>query len=126
MQFTQLHTYEWIEPTQAELDQLSLLNPFLERRVRRAVDHELGERGFTRARTGPADFLVVAFVAGYEGDTTSTAYAQPAVVVPRGGVSLSVGFGFGALPYAGYPFGYPYYYGFPYSGFGYGWGAYPV
>jgi hypothetical protein len=58
--FGRLRSYAWIDSTEFTRDAES--SPFLERRVRRAVDRALRERGFAAGPEVEADFLVTAFV----------------------------------------------------------------
>lgn len=58
--FSRLRTYAWIDSTEFTRDAES--SPFLERRVRRAVDRALRGRGYTSSSEAEADFLVTAFV----------------------------------------------------------------
>lgn len=100
--FTDLATYDWADSTEV-VDEASGVSPFLERRVRRAVDLTLVERGFALDTVGEIDFIVTAFVVappGYE---------------PATGTRTAVSFHFGV----GIGYAYPYWYGHP------GFGGYP-
>lgn len=119
--FEARHTYDWAaapeEGAAEESEEMERVNPFLERRLERAVDNELGELGFEKVEDGPVDFLVAVSIIDPEGATFG-----------RGGgglpLVLALGFGFGT-PYAYSPFGYGF--GGFYSGrsrFGRGFGGY--
>lgn len=63
--FTRFRTYAWAESTSTRQARLEEDNPFLERRLRRAVDRVLEVRGFRLVpAAGAPDFLVTAFVVG--------------------------------------------------------------
>ena len=59
--FSELRTYRWIE-REYDAGEFSgnpaVNNPILDRRVRAAVDAELGRRGFIRVSSDPADFWI--------------------------------------------------------------------
>lgn len=123
--FTQFRTFAWMDSTrQRDGDD----NPFLERRVKRAVETVLGERGLTAAEASTADVLVTAFVMGPSSRDRSSARWLGSGCGP----SLSIWLG------PRYPFGYrrsysPWFYpafygGDPWGyacsyriGYGYGW-----
>jgi hypothetical protein len=122
--FTAFKTYDWILPTEDEQAALERANPFLERRLQRAVESELSDRGFVKNTGGEPDVLVSVYpiVPDRRADQRGRAAPRGAYRSP---VNVSVGFGvaFGR-PYRygyGYPgFGYRYpYYGFRYPHFGY-------
>lgn len=59
--FSTLRSFAWVDSGRQSADRGA--NPFLERRLRRAIDQELLARGFVAASPGqPADMLVTAFV----------------------------------------------------------------
>jgi hypothetical protein len=137
--FEDFKTYDWIAPSEDERAALERVSPFLERRLQRAVEAELAERGFVRNVESDPDFWVSVYplVPSREGRSRGR-YAVRSH--PR--VSVSVGFGFGhsyryGYPYFGYRypyfgyrypfFGYPYVvgFGFPYVGIWYPYGGYP-
>jgi hypothetical protein len=90
--FTAFKTYDWMDSGKVVRDQDA--SPFLERRVRRAVDRGLDARGFVLDSASP-DFLVTAFVIG----PTQERHWRYWPASPCGdGVSISIGIG--------YPFGY--------------------
>ena len=60
--FSQFRTYAWMDSTRRREDEST--NPFLERRVKRAVENVMAERGLTAAEVPSADVLVTAFVMG--------------------------------------------------------------
>jgi Domain of unknown function (DUF4136) len=63
--FDNLKTYAWVDSAPIRRDSLRNASPFLEQRLRRAVDGVLEDRGFRLAATGDrADFLVSALVVG--------------------------------------------------------------
>lgn len=101
--FAALRSYSWVDSVSQVSD--SAVSPFLERRIRRAVDGVLVGRGFEVTEFGTPDFLVTAFVLGPSPET-STWHAWWAA--PCGPI-VTVGIGFG-YPY-GYPFGYGMYHG---------------
>jgi hypothetical protein len=140
--FAHFATYGWIAPTDDEQAALERINPFLERRLQRAVDRELADRGFEASTSSDPDFLVSVYpvVARVSQASAGTATAQPYGLNRPSRVHVSVGFGVGfghpygfGLPYwhgFGYPygfgFGYPYGFGFGYPygfGFGYPYGS---
>lgn len=92
--FDAFRTFAWMDSGRRTVDESA--NPFLERRVKRAVELVMRERGLTLADADRADLLVTAFVIGpSRGDRR----------VPRWnafgcGPSISVWFG------PRYPFGY--------------------
>jgi len=93
--FANLRTYAWIDSARVVRD--SAASPFLERRLRRAVDRGLRERGFLLAGEDESpDVLVTAFVVG---PTAAERRAWYWSTAPCGPVaSLHIGFG--------YPYGY--------------------
>ena len=93
--FATLGTYDWADST-AFADEPNAVSPFLERRVRRAVDLSLGARGFVLDTLGSIDFIVAAFVV-----------TPPDYVGRRGSTAVSFHLGVG-IGYA-----YPYWYGYP-------------
>lgn len=142
-------TYDWAEAdADAEgAETVERINPFIDRRMRRAVEFELDTRGLLRVEEGPVDLLVSVSVLAademgdYRSDRMSTA--------------ISLGFAFGTYPgwfgpwgsyayYGGYYPGYPYrsygrfgyvprvgvaigrrpYFGYPYAYSRYGWRSY--
>jgi hypothetical protein len=125
--FSEFRTYGWEALSEDEGAALARLDPFLERRLQRAVDSQLADRGFTEASHGDPDVWVSAYpvippqAANARGPANR---GYPITAPPRSSVSVSFGFGFGyGYPYAfGYPyfgFGYPYAFGYQYFGFGY-------
>lgn len=116
--FDRVASYDWVGPSEADEETaaaVNRINPFIDRRLRRAVDDELGARGLQRVTEGPVDLLVAIDVLDVDriGE------------VPRGGtnVPVYVGFGFGYNPgywYSPWGWGYPYGYGYGYGGWGYG------
>jgi hypothetical protein len=90
--FAAFKSYAWIDSAKVTRDDAA--SPFLERRVRRAVDRGLRARGFEIDTVNP-DFLVTAFVIGPT-EERRWHYWPAAPCGPV--VSLSIGFG--------YPYGY--------------------
>lgn len=127
--FTAFTTYAWAESTSAHRGKLEDANPFLERRLRRAVDYVLEQRGFRAASPGGTpDFLVTAFVVGpSQGEAPWRLWAvNRCVGDPRVGVVIGYPFGYGPhVPWYRYhgfyrwdPWGYACSYRL---GFGYVW-----
>ncbi|MCG8467048.1 MAG: DUF4136 domain-containing protein [Gemmatimonadetes bacterium] len=149
--FAGRETWDWVAPaaaegTEEEAAEVERVNPFIDRRLERAVRDELAARGYRRVEEGPVDLLVA----------VSVLDPERAVDGRRGGgypYALGFGFGFGFGPayfypgfglYPGLGFGFPYYgsryrrgfgygrsyssfrYGYyrPYFGYGYGGGGY--
>lgn len=115
--FASMGSYDWADSTDISGNVVSG-SPFLERRILRAVDKALGDRGFVRETAGDVDFLVTAFI---------VEPSEPTAAGGRSSVSLSFGIGFGYYPVGYDPFGYgPYPYGFGYGwpGYGYPYGGY--
>ncbi len=136
--FSGFHTYGWETLSEDEQAALARVDPFLERRLQRAVDLQLADRGFVENSQGDPDFWVsvypvIATQAG--GSDRGSAPGYPLAVAPRSGVNVSVGFGhpywfgfpyFGFwTPYFGYPLGFGYWnrfgYRYPFHGFGPYW-----
>ncbi len=132
--FVRLETYGWMLPTEEEQQELARISPFLERRLTRALDRELTDRGYVETTDGNPDFWVSAYPVvpiDDEADDGSVDSVQRPVRTSSVAVSVGVaggGFccrGFYGLPYPYGGFGYPYGgFGYPYGGFGYprsGW-----
>ena len=108
--FDEFKTYRWEVLSEAEQDARARANPFLERRLQRAVDIQLEERGYVSIDGGDPDFWVSAYPVvptRAEGSKGRRAAGYPYTVAPRSSVSVSAGFGFG----------YPFWFGYPYFGF---------
>ena len=115
--FVQLETYGWMLPTEEEQQALTRISPFLERRLTRALDRELTDRGYLETTDGNPDFWVSAYPVVPISDENDGADNGSTEVVQQpvrtGGVAVSVGFvgggfccrGFYGAPYA--PFAYP-------------------
>ena len=56
--FTHLRTYAWVPLDQADPADQRLLDRYLEKRVRSAVESELGAKGYKPVDAGTPDFLV--------------------------------------------------------------------
>ena len=114
--FEDYKTYDWLAPTEDERAALERVNPFLERRLQRAVDAELANRGFVRTGEGEVDFWVSVYplVPSREEDRRARR--------AHGHVSVGLALGFG-YPYR---YGYPFYrYRYPYFGYRYPYWGYP-
>ena len=147
--FSGYSTYDWLLTTEDEGAVLDQINPFLERRLQRAVDAQLADRGLAKSSDGEPDVWVSVypFVPNLDASSNAGAAGYPYGGYGRSRVQLSIGFGVGfgypfgfgyGHPYFGfrYPFGYPYwfgygapyigfwspFYGYPRFGFGYGYG----
>ncbi len=106
-------TWAWMPLTEAQQQSLAQISPFLQRRIERAVEQQLGERGFVLLSDGPSEYRVSAY-------PVLPARSSRAVAVVSPPVTVSVGVGFGyARPY-GYRRPYPYRYG------GWAWGFGPT
>lgn len=124
--FAGLRTYAWIDSARIVRD--SGANPFLERRVRRAVDRALHERGMALADDRHPDVLVTAFVVGPTASRTPWSHWSAAPCGPVVSLRIGIGYpyGFGLRrpwrpwrsPYYRYPWGYACSYR---VGFGYLW-----
>ena len=122
--FGAFKTYAWIDSARVVRDDAA--SPFLERRVRRAVDRGLLARGFEIDSLNP-DFLVTAFIIGPT-EERRWRYWPAAPCGPV--VSLSIGFGYPygyGLRHPRWPWRSPYYH-YPWGyacsyrvGFGYLW-----
>lgn len=124
--FDALRTYDWLDSAEIT-EELAAISPFLERRIRRAVDQALETRGFAGRAGGEVDFLVTAFVVAPTGSDVARC-RPPSCARPT--VTLGVGFGYPygyglrypwdrwRYPYVRYPWGYAYAYRI---GFGYTW-----
>ncbi len=121
-------TYDWLDSAEIA-EELEGISPFLERRIRRAVDLTMEFRGYQQELEGDVDFLVSAFVVAPDGYDVSRC---PGGQASCRGQRVSIGFGIGH-PYP-YGFGYPWYgfhrpfssnpWGYTYAyriGFGYSW-----
>jgi len=106
--FASAATYDWVETPEEELEEVGRVNPFIDRRMRRAVDYELESRGFRRVEEGPVDLLVAVGVLDVESsERWRRGRASPAFLV-------GLGFGYGPgfwYPWSGYApwWGYPWY-----------------
>lgn len=92
--FDTLRTFAWMDSARPRQDQSA--NPFLERRVKRAVEMVMGERGLAPVEADRADMLVTAFVIGPPSYDRRSARWMGMTCGP----TLSVWFG------PRYPFGY--------------------
>jgi len=111
-------SWAWQPLTEAQAESLARVGPFLQRRIERAVQAELEDRGFALASDTPPDFLVSAYaLTPPPSSRPSTASRSEYDVRGPAPVNMSVGFGVG--------FGYPYRFASPY-GIGWGYGFWPV
>ncbi len=117
--FSNLRTYAWLDSA-AVRDRLAEANPFLERRIKRAVDKSLEGQGFRRVSRDRADFRVTVLVVN---EDRSRIARRPPVTV-----HLGIGYGYPyGFSYPWYRRGYPYWrnpwgYASAYRiGFGYMW-----
>lgn len=88
--FRSFQTFAWVEPDDSTRQDVQRIDPFLERRLRRAVETQLADRGYVPLTTGNPDFLVSAY-AVVERPTAGGRQVGPA---PQ--AHVSVGFGFGS------------------------------
>lgn len=125
--FAAYQTYAWIDstPRRAERNE----GPFFERRLRRAVERALSQRGFAPADDARPDLLVTAFLIGPAEGERGWRYWPAAPCGPVGRISIGIGFypyGYG-YPHAHWPWRSPFYrspwgYACGYRvGFGYFW-----
>jgi len=113
--------YDWADSTDI-LGSNTAGGPFLERRVIRAVDHAMSERGFAQDTLGEVDFIVSAFVM----EPAPADFGGVSSGGPTVAVSFGVGFGHGWAPGFGHPWGW-YSYPFAMHPWAYGpWPAYSV
>ena len=112
-------SWAWQPLTDAQVESLAGISPFLQRRIERAVQAELEGRGFSLVSDTLAHYLVSAYaLAPRPSSRPSTApYLSEYDVRGPPPRSMSVGFGVG--------FGYPYRFASPY-GLGWGYGFWPV
>ena len=96
-------TWTWVPLSSAQVQSLAAINPFLQRRIERAVEREFDSRGFTLVPDGRSDFLVSAYpILPERRSVTTTARRARAPV----NVSVGVGVGFGRPRGWGRPSGY--------------------
>jgi len=126
-------TYDWVSLGEADEETVAAvnrINPFIDRRLRRAVDSELEARGLQRVEEGPVDLLVAI-------DVLDVDRIGEILRGGGGGVPIVLGFGFGFNPGYWYsPWGYGHggyggygrygYRGYGYGGYGYGGWGYPA
>lgn len=107
--FANLRTYAWVDSAGVVVD--SAASPFLERRVRRAVDRGLRERGFILAGAeGRSDFLVTAFVVGPTAPGRRVRYWSGAPCGPVVSVRITFGYPYGyGLRHPRWPWRSPYF-----------------
>lgn len=124
--FAAFRSYAWVDSTKVVRDHEG--GPFLERRVRRAVDRGLDARGFVADSEGDPDFLVTAFVIGPTPEERQWRYWPTAPCGSVVSISIGIGYPYGyghrsrpwpwRTPYYRYPWGYACSYRI---GFGYLW-----
>jgi hypothetical protein len=56
--FTRLRTYAWLPLDQADPADQRVLDRYLDKRLRTAIDRELGAKGYAPAESGAPDFLL--------------------------------------------------------------------
>ncbi|MCK5489918.1 MAG: DUF4136 domain-containing protein [Gemmatimonadetes bacterium] len=120
VEVTPAASWAWQPLSDAQQQALAEVSPFLQRRIERAVEHELGGRDFTLVLESPSDYLVSAYALLPDRSSRpgTAPYRSEYDVRGPAPVSMSVGFGVG--------FGYPYRFGSPY-GFGrWGYGFWPA
>lgn len=93
--FDRLRTFAWMDSSRRQPDEAG--NPFLERRVRRAVELVMKERGLAEARADDADLLITAFVIAPMHDDYRRPPRWSAIAC---GPSISISFG------RRYPYGF--------------------
>jgi hypothetical protein len=86
--FSELQTFTWLEPSADQRTTLEGVSPFLERRLQRAVESELLDRGFVRGSGEEVDFLVTGYVVSAPRESRVSR-------APRSTARVSVGVGFG-------------------------------
>lgn len=125
--FANLRTYAWVDSAEVVRD--STASPFLERRVRRAVDRALEERGLAPTSVDQSpDVLVTAFVVSPTAAERRAWYWATAPCGPVISLRIGIGYPYGyglrprhwpwRSPFFRYPWGYACAYR---VGFGYLW-----
>ncbi len=109
--------YDWADSTDI-LGSGTAGQPFLERRVIRAVDHAMSERGFAQDTLGEVDFIVSAFVM----EPAPAEFGGVSSGGPAVAVSFGVGFGHGWAPGFGHPWGW---YSYPFAMHPWAFGPWP-
>ena len=113
--FASATTYDWVAGSDVDDEEeaaVDRINPFIDRRFRRAVDHELEARGLVRKGDGDVDILVD--IAVLDADRVGEVRRSPETPV-----FFSVGFGFNPGWFSPWGWG-----GYPYWGYSrYGWGG---
>jgi hypothetical protein len=124
--FGAFRSYAWIDSAKVVRD--STASPFLERRVRRAVERGLSARGLAPDSTGHPGFLVTAFVIGPAPEEHPWHYWPTAPCGPVMSISIGIGYPYGyGLRHPRWPwrspfFRHPWGYACSYRvGFGYLW-----
>ncbi len=123
--FGAFRSYAWVDSGKGVRD--SMASPFLERRVRRAVDRALRTRGFVADSERNPDFLVTAFVIGPTQEEHRWQYWPTAPCGQVVSISIGIGYPYGFGPHRHWPwrspfFHYPWGYACGYRvGFGYLW-----
>jgi hypothetical protein len=110
--FSEYRTYDWMVLNERERAALERINPFLERRLQRAVESELADRGFVKGDGEEVDVLVSVFPIVLERPEGYSRGRRPG---SRVNVIVGFGLGRGYYPYR-FPYGYPYF-GYGYRGF---------
>jgi len=126
--FTGLRTYDWLDSADVA-EELASISPFLDRRIRRAVDQSMTGIGMVLRPDEEVDVLITAVVITPEGSHVA-ACSGPLAPCELQAVSVYMSFGYPygygfpgpwhwqGYPYRAYPWGYAYSYRI---GFGYTW-----
>lgn len=126
VRFAAFRTYAWIDSTDIVRERPA--SPFLERRVRRAVDGALRSRGMVADSGGAPDLLVTALVIGPTPEERAWRYWPSAPCGPVAGISIGIGYPYGyGMRHPRWPWRSPFFrdpWGYACSyriGFGYLW-----
>lgn len=94
--FSRLKTFAWVDSAPVRRDSLRRASPFLEQRLRRAVEYGLETRGYQLDTTGARpDFLVSAFVVGPNRTDESRRFWASSRCAPFSRVSVVFGYPYG-------------------------------
>ncbi len=125
---TGLRTYDWLDSADVA-EELANISPFLDRRIRRAVDQSMAGIDMVLRPDEEVDVLITAVVITPEGSRVAVC-SGPLAPCEVQAVSVYMSYGYpygygfpgpwhwGAYPYRAYPWGYAYSYRI---GFGYTW-----
>lgn len=126
--FAAYRTYAWVDSTPVKGERKE--GPFFDRRLRRAVERALDQRGFAAAGEAKPDLLVTAFLIGPTEGERGWRYWPAAPCGPVGTIAIGIGIGYPygyGHPHAHWPWRSPFYrYPWGYAcgyrvGFGYFW-----